>query len=70
MQSVPLDEGTVSILEAMQAAIQRRYNEASDNPDHYQKVAWFVGYWNTYIPTISRARSGINGLGAISPEPV
>jgi hypothetical protein len=41
--------GDLSILKAMRRAIQRRFNEASDNPDHFQKIAWFVEYWNGCI---------------------
>jgi hypothetical protein len=26
--------------------IQRRYQEALDNPDHFEKVKWFGKYWN------------------------
>ena len=48
----------------MQSAIQKRFNEASDNPDHFQKVAWFVGYWNSQIDI------GLDGLQGVHPEPV
>jgi hypothetical protein len=29
--------------------IQKRYDEASDNPNHFGKVKWFAQYWNETI---------------------
>ena len=29
--------------------IQRRFDEATDNPNHFEKVKWFAHYWNDTI---------------------
>jgi hypothetical protein len=29
--------------------IQRRFDEATDNPSHFEKVKWFASYWNDTI---------------------
>ena len=34
----------------MQALIQRRLNEATDNPRHFEKVQWFARYWQRCAP--------------------
>jgi hypothetical protein len=48
----------------MRKAIQKRYDEAGDNPEYFQKVAWFVSYWNTHIDF------GLEGLEAIATRPL
>jgi hypothetical protein len=37
--------------------IQKRFDEASDNPRHFEKVEWFARYWNFYA-----FRTGIKGI--------
>ncbi len=29
--------------------IQRRFDEATDNPNHFEKVKWFANYWNENV---------------------
>jgi hypothetical protein len=29
--------------------IQRRFDEATDNPNHFKKIKWFASYWNRTI---------------------
>jgi hypothetical protein len=29
--------------------LQRRFDEATDNPNHFEKVRWFANYWNETI---------------------
>ncbi len=58
------DDTPLVLLRTMRAAIQKRFDEASDNPEHFQKIAWFVGYWNSKID------AGIEGLEAIAPRPL
>jgi hypothetical protein len=58
------DETLLILLRAMRTAIQKRFDEASDNPEHFQKIAWFVGYWNSNIDT------GVEGLEAIATRPL
>lgn len=29
--------------------IQRRFDEAADNPNHFEKIKWFASYWNDTI---------------------
>jgi hypothetical protein len=58
------DETPLVLLRAMRTAVQKRFDEASDNPEHFQKIAWFVGYWNSNID------AGIEGLEAIATRPL
>ncbi len=34
----------------IKAVIEKRYQEAIDNPRHYEKVQWFARYWNSCLP--------------------
>lgn len=56
------DDATLTLLIPMRKAIQKRYDEATDNPDHFQKVDWFVRYWNSHLDC------GVRGLEAIAPR--
>jgi hypothetical protein len=29
--------------------LQRRFDEATDNPGHFEKVKWFANYWNDHV---------------------
>jgi hypothetical protein len=58
------DDARLILLTQMRKAIQKRYDEASDNPDHFQKVDWFVRYWNSHLD------HGITGLEAIGLRPL
>ena len=58
------DDAQLILLTQIGKAVHKRYDEASDNPDHFQKIDWFARYWNTHID------HGIEGLGAISPRPL
>ena len=29
--------------------LQRRFDEATDNPRHFEKVKWFARYWNDHV---------------------
>jgi hypothetical protein len=29
--------------------LQRRFDEATDNPRHFEKVKWFANYWNDHV---------------------
>jgi hypothetical protein len=35
---------------SIQAVIQRRLDESTDNPRHFEKVQWFARYWNQHVP--------------------
>jgi hypothetical protein len=58
------DDPQLILLKPMRTAVQKRYDEASDNPEHFEKVAWFVQYWNTMF------EHGISGLEAITTRPL
>jgi hypothetical protein len=58
------NQSILSILRATRTTILGKLEKASDNPDHFQKVAWFVNYWNDHI------RLGIEGLDPIEPRPL
>jgi hypothetical protein len=34
----------------LQAVIQTRLDESTDNPRHFEKVQWFARYWNRHVP--------------------
>jgi len=38
-----------------------RYNEATDNPRHFEKVRWFAQYWNRTLP------EGASSLRIVGP---
>jgi len=59
------DDATLTILAAMRKAIQKRFDEASDNPEHFQKVAWFANYWNNQVGCWR-----IEGLEPVEAAPV
>jgi len=59
------DDGTLPLLRMMRTAIQKRFDEASDNPNHFEKVAWFVVYWNGKISLL-----GAEGLEPIITRPL
>jgi hypothetical protein len=40
--------------------LQRRFDEATDNPTHFEKVKWFANYWNDHV-----RRWDIDGLNRI-----
>lgn len=56
------DDPQLVLLTPMRKAIQARYDEATDNPEHFQKVDWFVRYWNNHLAC------SIKGLEAITPR--
>jgi hypothetical protein len=56
------DDPHLLLLTPMRRAIESRYDEATDNPEHFQKVDWFVRYWNEHLDC------GVKGLEAITPR--
>ena len=52
--------------EAMADRIQLRFDEAFDNPRHFEKVQWFAKYWNRTVKNIGVKK--INGPGS-DPRP-
>jgi hypothetical protein len=47
----------------MQDMIQKRLDEATDNPRHFEKVQWFAIYWRKFVPY------GVSGFKTITgPE--
>jgi hypothetical protein len=58
------DDAPLILLSQMRTALQQRFDEASDNPERFQKIDWFVQYWNAQID------HGIAGLEAISLRPL
>ena len=58
------EDAELILAKQMRNAIQKRFDEASDNPDHFQKIDWFVHYWN------SQMGHGIQGLEEIRPQPL
>jgi hypothetical protein len=48
--------------------IQRRFDEAADNPRHFEKVKWFAQYWNEAVPFGTKNFRSIVGPG-LDPKP-
>ena len=47
----------------LQAVIQQRLNEATDNPRYFEKVQWFARYWQRSVPYGAPTFSQITGPG-------
>ena len=47
--------------------IQLRFEEAADNPSHFEKVRWFADYWNDSISTLPELNR-IYGVGLRPPS--
>jgi hypothetical protein len=46
--------------------IKIRLDEATDNPNHFEKVRWFARHWNGRLPLWARD-CGIEGAGLVRP---
>ena len=47
----------------IQAVIQKRLNESTDKPRHFEKVQWFARYWNQHVPYGATKFTPITGPG-------
>jgi hypothetical protein len=45
----PIFHGKLAPYVGIADQIQRRFDEATDNPRHFDKVKWFASYWNDTI---------------------
>ena len=52
--------GELTYFAEVRNKIQQRFQEATDNPRHFEKVQWFAKYWNTTVETLN-----VDGLGKI-----
>jgi hypothetical protein len=50
--------------------LYRRYLDAIDNPAHFEKVKWFVRYWNETLPRKRYEEMRIRGPGLDPPAAV
>src|SRR5258706_12448547 len=50
-------------LKVISATIATRLDEATDNPNHFEKVQWFARYWNSQIPKWASGECLISGPG-------
>ncbi len=46
----PEDQESLGEHQRMQDMSQRRLDEATDNPRHFEKVRWFALYWRKFVP--------------------
>jgi hypothetical protein len=60
------DPNEISRFVKMRNQIEKRWEEAVDNPRHYEKVQWFVDYWSRYCVPV-RMVPALKGLGPINP---
>jgi hypothetical protein len=51
----------------MASQIRRRFEEAVDNPRHFEKVQWFARYWNSILPKEATEPYRIRGPGVEPP---
>lgn len=56
-------EECVNRYNAMAEQIQGRFDEAIDNPRHFEKVQWFAKYWNRTLEPVSKDVRLISGPG-------
>jgi hypothetical protein len=45
----PEKKHSLDVFVKIQALIQKRLNEARDNPHHFEKVQWFARYWQACV---------------------
>jgi hypothetical protein len=45
----PKFNGRLLPFQGIARQLQRRFDEATDNPNHFEKVKWFANYWNETI---------------------
>lgn len=50
-------------LEAAALQIDKRLNEATDNPNHFEKVQWFARFWNSNLPEWTAGTCTVKGPG-------
>jgi hypothetical protein len=50
----------------LRSQIQFLFDQASDNPKHFEKVQWFARYWNDIMPAVGESR--VTGAG-LDPRP-
>ena len=55
-----------SRLVAIKDRIERRFQDAMDNPSDFEKVQWFAGYWNAVLGEVD-ASLRIHGPGLAGP---
>lgn len=60
-----LVDNTGTSFGAIRDMVQRRFNEAVDNPRHFEKVKWFAQYWNRSRPAVLPASLRIVGPGLV-----
>jgi hypothetical protein len=46
----PEEHESLDEYQRMQDMIQKRLDEATDNPRHFEKVQWFAFYWRKFVP--------------------
>jgi hypothetical protein len=72
LRSMPLEvednKDTASYYNDIAQQIQRRFNDAVDNPHHFEKVQWFARYWNNVIRTKQSTITKIVGPN-VDPPP-
>jgi hypothetical protein len=62
----PEEQESLDEYQRMQDMIQKRLDEATDNPRHYEKVQWFALYWTKFVPYGLAGFKAITGPGMIS----
>jgi hypothetical protein len=64
----PGDSEVLAEYDKLAEQIQQRFDEATDNPRHFEKVKWFAGYWNEAVPFGTKNFRSITGPG-LDPKP-
>ncbi|MBI3699426.1 MAG: hypothetical protein HY242_03135 [Afipia sp.] len=59
----PTEQKNLDVITNRQNMIQKKFDEAIDNPLHFEKVQWFAEYWNRSVPYGGNDFSTIQGPG-------
>ena len=59
----PPEQKNLDHITELQNTIQKKFDEAIDNPRHFEKVQWFAEYWNRSVPYGGKDFSTIQGPG-------
>jgi hypothetical protein len=59
----PPEQKNLDHITEVQNIIQKKLDEAIDNPHHFEKVQWFAEYWNRSVPYGGKDFSTIQGPG-------
>jgi hypothetical protein len=63
MNKQPKEHESLDEYQRMQDMIQKRLDEATENPRHFEKIQWFALYWRKFVPYDVTGFKTITGPG-------